>query len=71
MITRSALLITGSGGLQEEAVTLGVPSLVARDKTERTLGMSEQLNSRLIGANGERLYDSAIEYLEKGRCVIL
>ena len=66
LLSESALLITDSGGLQEEAVTLGIPFLVARDKTERSLGISEQLNSRLIGANGERLYDSAIEYLDKG-----
>ena len=70
LLSKSALLITDSGGLQEEAVTLGIPFLVARDKTERSLGISEQLNSRLIGANGERLYDSAVEYLDRGRIPI-
>ena len=70
LLSKSALLITDSGGLQEEAVTLGIPFLVARDKTERSSGISEELNSRLIGADGEQLYASAIEYLKIRRATI-
>ena len=70
LLSKSALLITDSGGLQEEAVTLGLPFLVARDKTERSSGISEQLHSRLIGADGERLYDSAVEFLRINRAQI-
>lgn len=35
LLARSALVLTDSGGVVEEAVTLGIPTLVAREKTER------------------------------------
>ncbi len=35
LLLRSALVVTDSGGIQEEAPYLGIPVLVARDQTER------------------------------------
>lgn len=39
LVRRATLVITDSGGLQEELPTLGVPVLVARESTERTEGL--------------------------------
>lgn len=39
LLSRSALVLTDSGGLQEEAAALSVPVLVLRDNTERTEGL--------------------------------
>ena len=57
------LLITDSGGLQEEATTLKIPLLVVRDTTERQSGVSESMQSRLVGSSGEHLIESALEFL--------
>ena len=38
-IKRSLLVVTDSGGIQEEAPTFGKPLVVVRDKTERTEGV--------------------------------
>jgi UDP-N-acetylglucosamine 2-epimerase len=39
LMKRSTLILTDSGGIQEEAPSLGVPVLVMRDKTERPEGV--------------------------------
>ncbi|HXO19840.1 MAG TPA: UDP-N-acetylglucosamine 2-epimerase (non-hydrolyzing) [Thermoanaerobaculia bacterium] len=52
---RSArLVLTDSGGLQEEAPTFGKPVLVLRDKTERPEGVDAGV-ARLVGTDGERI----------------
>lgn len=48
MLARSTLVLTDSGGIQEEAVALGVPVLVARDVTERPEGVRAGV-ARLVG----------------------
>ena len=58
------LLITDSGGLQEEATTMRIPLLVVRDTTERHDGISQNSHSRLVGSSGELLIDSALEFLK-------
>jgi UDP-N-acetylglucosamine 2-epimerase (non-hydrolysing) len=42
LIRRSRLIVTDSGGLQEDGVTLGIPVVVLRDKTERPEGLDGQ-----------------------------
>jgi len=48
------LVLSDSGGIQEEAPALGVPLLVLRDKTERPEGLAAG-SSILVGTNKERI----------------
>lgn len=48
LMKRSTLILTDSGGIQEEAPSLGVPVLVMRDKTERPEGIEAGV-VRLVG----------------------
>jgi UDP-N-acetylglucosamine 2-epimerase (non-hydrolysing) len=50
----SDLILSDSGGVQEEAPTLGVPLLVLREKTERPEGV-EQGAMRLVGTDARRI----------------
>jgi UDP-N-acetylglucosamine 2-epimerase (non-hydrolysing) len=50
MLDSAALILTDSGGIQEEAPSLGKPVLVMRDTTERPEGIAAG-TARLVGAN--------------------
>ena len=50
----ATLVLSDSGGIQEEAPALGVPLLVLRDKTERPEGLACG-NARLVGTSTERI----------------
>lgn len=54
LMQRSHLVLTDSGGVQEEAPSLGKPVLVMRDKTERPEGVEQGL-ARLVGTDGGRI----------------
>jgi UDP-N-acetylglucosamine 2-epimerase (non-hydrolysing) len=54
LLDRSYLVLTDSGGIQEEAPTLGKPVLVLRDVTERPEGV-EAGTARLVGPHYERI----------------
>ncbi|MBS3787291.1 UDP-N-acetylglucosamine 2-epimerase (non-hydrolyzing) [Candidatus Bipolaricaulota bacterium] len=56
------LIITDSGGIQEEAPSLGVPVLVARDKTERPEAI-EAGTAILVGTDIERIVSEASKLL--------
>jgi len=47
---RSAIILSDSGGVQEEAPALGIPLLILRSKTERPEGIRSG-NSRLVGTD--------------------
>ncbi|WP_188066298.1 non-hydrolyzing UDP-N-acetylglucosamine 2-epimerase [Brevibacillus brevis] len=59
---RSYLILTDSGGVQEEAPSLGVPVLVLRDTTERPEGI-EAGTLKLVGTDEEQVYAMAKELL--------
>ena len=54
-MARSALILTDSGGIQEEAPSLGKPVLVMRDTTERPEGIAAG-TLKLVGAEEETIY---------------
>ena len=54
LIGRAHLVVTDSGGVQEECASLGTPSLVLRETTERVEGV-EQGMARLIGTDPARI----------------
>ncbi|MEK4501215.1 non-hydrolyzing UDP-N-acetylglucosamine 2-epimerase [Bacillus sp. FSL R12-0069] len=59
---RSYLMLTDSGGVQEEASSLGVPVLVLRDTTERPEGI-EAGTLKLAGTDEETIFSLADELL--------
>jgi UDP-N-acetylglucosamine 2-epimerase (non-hydrolysing) len=62
LAARAFLILTDSGGVQEEAPSLGVPVLVLRDTTERPEGI-EAGTLKLAGTNEETIYRMARELL--------
>ena len=60
--SRAYLILTDSGGVQEEAPSLGVPVLVLRDTTERPEGIAAG-TLKLAGVDEERIYKLATELL--------
>ena len=60
--SRAHLILTDSGGVQEEAPSLGVPVLVLRDTTERPEGIDAG-TLKLAGNEEQPIYDMATELL--------
>jgi UDP-N-acetylglucosamine 2-epimerase (non-hydrolysing) len=60
--SRSHLILTDSGGVQEEAPSLGKPVLVLRDTTERPEGV-EAGTLRLVGTDTDKIFNEAITLL--------
>lgn len=62
---QARLVITDSGGIQEETTVLGVPCLTARKNTERPITIELGTN-RLVGTDGGRILSEAKAVLEGG-----
>lgn len=62
-LARSFLILTDSGGIQEEAPSLGKPVLVMRDTTERPEGITAG-TLRLVGTEEDTIYRNFEELLE-------
>ena len=60
--SRAYLILTDSGGVQEEAPSLGVPVLVLRDTTERPEGVQAG-TLKLAGTDEETIFNLADELL--------
>ena len=63
LINNSRIVLTDSGGVQEEAPSLGKPVLVMRDTTERPEGVSAG-TVKLVGANADNIIASVNELIE-------
>lgn len=73
LMRRAYILISDSGGVQEEAPSLGKPILVLREKTERPEAV-EAATARLVGTDPAKitreaglLLDDAYEYAQRSR----
>lgn len=63
IMARSYMILTDSGGIQEEAPSLGKPVLVMRDTTERPEGIAAG-TLKLVGTDEEVIYRNFKELLE-------
>jgi UDP-N-acetylglucosamine 2-epimerase (non-hydrolysing) len=63
LMRRAYILITDSGGIQEEGPSLGKPILVMRDKTERPEAV-EAGTVKLVGTSQKRIVGEAVRLLE-------
>lgn len=61
LVTTAKVVVTDSGGLQEETTYLGIPCLTMRENTERpitvTMGTNELVNSRSVAASLRSVLD--------------
>lgn len=66
LMSKSYLIITDSGGIQEEAPSLGKPVLVMRDMTERPEAL-EAGTVKLVGTQKEKIVEEAQKLLENSK----
>lgn len=64
-LRRSSLVLTDSGGIQEEAPTFGTAALVLREVTERPEGVAAGV-AKLVGTNRRLIVDEALAALRAG-----
>ena len=62
LVSRARLVLTDSGGIQEEATILGIPCLTLRDTTERPVTVTHGTN-RIIGSDPNRILDESLKTL--------
>lgn len=62
--SRANLVITDSGGVQEETTYLGIPCLTARANTERPVTITQGTN-RLVGGRSTELVQATLSYLQE------
>jgi len=65
LLRAARLVITDSGGLQEESTALGVPCLTVRDNTERPITISEGTNT-LVGTDSDAIIRSFQDVIMHG-----
>ncbi len=63
LMDRATIVLTDSGGVQEEAPSLGKPVLVMRETTERPEGI-EAGNARLVGVSKDNIVNALVDLLQ-------
>ena len=63
LVSQSRLVLTDSGGIQEETTILQVPCLTLRENTERPVTIAQGTN-QLIGTNPARVLEAALSSLD-------
>jgi len=66
LMNKSYLILTDSGGIQEEAPSLGKPVLVMRKTTERPEGIEAGV-AKLVGTDNERIFSETMRLLANER----
>lgn len=62
LMSRASLVLTDSGGIQEETTALGIPCLTLRENTERPITVTHGTN-RVIGTDSGKILKEALETL--------
>jgi UDP-N-acetylglucosamine 2-epimerase (non-hydrolysing) len=65
LIGEAAVVLTDSGGVQEETTVLGIPCLTLRESTERPVTVTAGTN-RVLGTDTELIVEEALTVLEGG-----
>ena len=65
LMSRARLVLTDSGGIQEETTALGVPCITLRESTERPI-TAEQGTNTIVGTDSDKILFAANEVLSKG-----
>jgi UDP-N-acetylglucosamine 2-epimerase (non-hydrolysing) len=63
LTSQAKLVLTDSGGLQEETTALGIPCLTLRENTERPVTVSEGTNT-VVGTDTQRIIAEAMAALD-------
>jgi len=66
LLAESAIVLTDSGGVQEETTVLGIPCLTLRDSTERPVTVTSGTNL-VVGTDSELIVEEALKVLESER----
>jgi UDP-N-acetylglucosamine 2-epimerase (non-hydrolysing) len=66
LTARAALVLTDSGGIQEESVVVGTPCLTLRENTERPITLVGGMNE-LVGTDPDRIVKAAAARVAGGR----
>jgi len=64
LLAEAAIVLTDSGGIQEETTALGIPCLTLRENTERPVTI-EQGTNRLVGTDPQRILNAYREVLSE------
>ena len=65
LMLEARLVLTDSGGIQEETTALGVPCLTLRDNTERPITVEQGTNT-VVGSDRKRILEAARDVLQSG-----
>jgi UDP-N-acetylglucosamine 2-epimerase (non-hydrolysing) len=65
LLSNAAVVLTDSGGIQEETTVLQVPCLTLRENTERPITITEGTNT-LVGRSRADIIEAAVDILENG-----
>ena len=63
LMSKAYIVLTDSGGIQEEAPSLGKPVLVTRDKTERPEALAAG-TIKLVGTCKDKIFNSIVDLLD-------
>lgn len=66
LMSNAKVVLSDSGGIQEETTILGVPCLTLRENTERPITITEGTN-KLVGTNSDKIIFQAKNVLRNGR----
>jgi UDP-N-acetylglucosamine 2-epimerase (non-hydrolysing) len=69
LVSGSRLVLTDSGGLQEETTALGVPCLTLREQTERPITVTHGTN-RIVGTSPDRIVAEATRVLSEAQPMV-